>query len=1529
MAAFAGPAEAQLPNGIPNLCASPTITSVRTGSWSDPGTWSIGQVPTVNDRVSIAAGTTITYDRQSDADIVCISVNGQLTFRNDMSTRLTVGTLMVMPGGGLQIGSSGAPIAAGVTAEIVISDRPLDTGIDPEQFGTGLIGFGRVTMHGTVKSPTFVRLASEAGAGQASLSLASAPSGWKAGDKIVVPGTNQSLSNPDSYQGQWETPTLSGISGSQVSLSSGLAFSHLGGRDAAGALAFLPHIGNISRNIIIRSANPSGTRGHVLMTDRAEVDIRYVAFKDLGRTTISPLDSTTLDSGGHATHIGSNQIGRYSLHMHHLFGPAAPPPNSYQFVLIGNAVDGGTKWGITIHNTHYGLVQDNVVYNAAGAGIMTEDGSETANVIQNNFIVRAWGTGHERADGRSSTNDWGWEGSGIWLRGPDNIVRNNVVANANSYAVTFMMLGVGNVLVPNNPGDNPKQSGHAVNMMAVPLREFSSNEFYSVNRGITVWNLGANCCEAVYDVPVSTFLNTKMWHVGVLGFYGYGENRVTFDGWVHYNDPAPLMSPHESAPSFYFGDYIARNIVIRQADIQGLKIGVFTPIKAGDTRDMYGNTPGTLTIENSVLKNYWNIYTGTPYGVTGGGSMIPPRLVIARNVQFANVPGASDGQGQAHVYRNFTPSTGENPNIIVPDRVVVESFNGNSADNFEVFAASQASSFIIPSTSLTSQVAGMTNAQAWTSAGIAISGTPAPCSNARTGIVGFVCPAGSLPSLPPAPTSPTPTPTPAPPPSTDSGGTTSPPPPSTGSGTGTSTSTCTTPDPFVSLGGGTCVNGGWLPPSITTAPTPAPKSTGTGNGNGTGNAKRTGCSTPDPFKSLGGGTCVNGGWLPPNTSTSTPTSPAPTSPTPPPPTSGSTGCTTPDPFVSLGGGTCSNGGWLPPTNPAPAPTSPAPAPTSPPITGDDSDGDGVGNARDLCPGTTRGAVVDANGCPITTTAPVAPAPTSPTPTPAPAPSNPTPGACPGTDPFAGLVGLVGVCVNGGWVPVPTTTTEPAPTLPPITGDDSDGDGVGNLRDLCPGTTRGVAVDANGCPVTTTAPIAPTPPTTTDSDGDGVPNTTDQCPGTAAGMPVDTRGCPIVSSSAPPPPSGNTIVLNPSVKYQTISGWEGAVLASISDFQGLSDAQLSSLLALAVDDLGLTRARLAIRSGAENPNGGTGYDIVNDNSDPFVINPNGFKFTTLDYQIDRFIVPLRQRAQARGESFYVNLNYVDFGQSAFEHYNDPQEYAEFMVATFQHMRDKYGFVPNGIEVMLEPNDVSGWSPTAMGQCIVATAQRLQAAGFSVPEFIAPSTSNMSSALTYIDGIMAVPGAAALVKEFSYHRYGASLADLQGIAARGVQYGKRTSMLEYWTNDGNYRVLHQDLTTGRNSAWQQGQFADSYGCQYNQVVGIVNGAPTVCPNTKFIRQYTKYVRPGAQRIDAAAATTDIEPIAFINSDGRYVVVVKSETGGSFSISGLPAGTYGIYYTTNAQYDVNLSAVTIAAGQSISSSIPATGVITIYRK
>jgi OOP family OmpA-OmpF porin len=60
--------------------------------------------------------------------------------------------------------------------------------------------------------------------------------------------------------------------------------------------------------------------------------------------------------------------------------------------------------------------------------------------------------------------------------------------------------------------------------------------------------------------------------------------------------------------------------------------------------------------------------------------------------------------------------------------------------------------------------------------------------------------------------------------------------------------------------------------------------------------------------------------------------------------------------------------------------------------------------------------------------------------------------------------------------------------------DSDGDGVPDSRDRCPGTPPGRRVDADGCEF--------------DSDGDGVVDGDDACPGTPPGVKVDSRGCPL-------------------------------------------------------------------------------------------------------------------------------------------------------------------------------------------------------------------------------------------------------------------------------------------------------------------------------------------------------------------------------------------------------------------------------------
>ena len=98
----------------------------------------------------------------------------------------------------------------------------------------------------------------------------------------------------------------------------------------------------------------------------------------------------------------------------------------------------------------------------------------------------------------------------------------------------------------------------------------------------------------------------------------------------------------------------------------------------------------------------------------------------------------------------------------------------------------------------------------------------------------------------------------------------------------------------------------------------------------------------------------------------------------------------------------------------------------------DSDGDGVVDDLDRCPGTPSGVQVDKDGCPL----------------------------------------------------------------------DSDRDGVYDYLDKCPGTPAGVKVDRDGCPL--------------DSDGDGVYDYLDKCPGTPAGVKVDRDGCPfpVVRKIAP-------------------------------------------------------------------------------------------------------------------------------------------------------------------------------------------------------------------------------------------------------------------------------------------------------------------------------------------------------------------------------------------------------------------------------
>ena len=162
----------------------PIMVNLRAGNFSDPTIWPDGMVPGHDARIQIASDTVVTYDLHTETRLDCIEVaeHGHLTFATDRSTKIYLNELLIMPAGELSLGTEDQPIGDGVTAEIVIrGDTALKTGsiavpgIDPRQYGKGLIVFEKVRIHGRRMDQTFIRFAGEPLAGKTTVELAVLP----------------------------------------------------------------------------------------------------------------------------------------------------------------------------------------------------------------------------------------------------------------------------------------------------------------------------------------------------------------------------------------------------------------------------------------------------------------------------------------------------------------------------------------------------------------------------------------------------------------------------------------------------------------------------------------------------------------------------------------------------------------------------------------------------------------------------------------------------------------------------------------------------------------------------------------------------------------------------------------------------------------------------------------------------------------------------------------------------------------------------------------------------------------------------------------------------------------------------------------------------------------------------------------------------------------------------------------------------------------------------------------------------------
>jgi hypothetical protein len=447
------PSSAMLPTP-----AAFTQTAVADGSWNVAATWSSGTVPGSNAVVCIPAGRTVTVTSQETSRLRFVQVNGSMKMWIQSSTRLYLDTLFVASGGSFLIGDPTHPVKTGSVAELVFiswDGNPINRTWDSTELSRGFISMGTVDLYGEPKDH-MVPVTADVLKGATGLVADSAPSGWHPGDSVVLTGSyfRRVTGTEPITSSQDERVTIDSSSppgSSTIDFTSALIYDHVRPRSDLRL-----HLANLTRNIVFRSESSSiPLRGHVMLMTGTD-DIHDVAFIGMGRTDKTrPLDdfivtetATDYNIVARSAATVTNRRGRYALHFH-LNGtvPGSLPPSK----VYNSVVDGTVGWGFVSHSSHVDFT-NNVAYNFAGAGFVTEFGDELGN-FTNDVAIRGTGDGEYltnrivfgNAARPQPLTDFAFSGDGFWFQGPAVSAINNVASGCDGSGMIWFTTGAADV----------------------------------------------------------------------------------------------------------------------------------------------------------------------------------------------------------------------------------------------------------------------------------------------------------------------------------------------------------------------------------------------------------------------------------------------------------------------------------------------------------------------------------------------------------------------------------------------------------------------------------------------------------------------------------------------------------------------------------------------------------------------------------------------------------------------------------------------------------------------------------------------------------------------------------------------------------------------------------------------------------------------------------------------------------------------------------------------------------------------------
>jgi hypothetical protein len=195
-------------------------------------------------------------------------------------------------------------------------------------------------------------------------------------------------------------------------------------------------------------------------------------------------------------HTGLNPRGRYAVHFHRSTFPCTVDADcaddtSLTATINDSAVVDSPGWGIVNHSSIVD-VTNNVVFNAVGAGYVTEAGDELG-TFDHNIAIKSLGSGQAVSD-RQSINDFGHDGDGFWFQGGNITVTNNVASGQRHAGFVFFptglnQKGLGITMIPGN--ELPASYGANPNLMYndndIPLLKFQGNVAFGDEDGYESW----------------------------------------------------------------------------------------------------------------------------------------------------------------------------------------------------------------------------------------------------------------------------------------------------------------------------------------------------------------------------------------------------------------------------------------------------------------------------------------------------------------------------------------------------------------------------------------------------------------------------------------------------------------------------------------------------------------------------------------------------------------------------------------------------------------------------------------------------------------------------------------------------------------------------------------------------------------------------------------------------------------------------------------------------------------------------------